>query len=60
MTTYNVEQQGRFQRPFVRLPCPHLVTGRSVFFAWKTSRRHEPGIQNIAAGLLDQEVLNLV
>ncbi len=41
---------------FVRLPCHHLVTGDQFFFAWKTSRRHEPGIQILRRWLLDQSI----
>ncbi|WP_022964405.1 LysR substrate-binding domain-containing protein [Halopseudomonas pelagia] len=41
---------------FVRLPCHHLMTGDQFFFAWKTSRRHEPGIQILRRWLLDQSI----
>ncbi|MFO7703948.1 MAG: LysR substrate-binding domain-containing protein [Halopseudomonas sp.] len=41
---------------FVRLPCHYLMTGDQFFFAWKTSRRHEPGIQILRRWLLDQSI----
>lgn len=41
---------------FVRMPCHHLMTGDQFFFAWKTSRRHEPGLQVLRRWLLDQSI----
>ncbi|HSP32215.1 MAG TPA: LysR substrate-binding domain-containing protein [Halomonas sp.] len=41
---------------FVRLPGHHVMTGDQFFFAWKTSRRHEPGIQSLRRWLHDQSI----
>lgn len=41
---------------FVRLPCHHVMTGDQFFFAWKTSRRNEPGIQLFRQWLVSQAV----
>ncbi|MGO1500655.1 MAG: LysR family transcriptional regulator [Marinobacter sp.] len=41
---------------FVRLPCHSLVTGDKFYFAWKTSRRREPGIQILRRWLVSQAI----
>ncbi|MEH6671914.1 LysR substrate-binding domain-containing protein [Halopseudomonas sp.] len=41
---------------FVRLPCHHLMTGDQFYFAWKTSRRQEPGIQILRRWLVQQSM----
>ncbi|MGO1502446.1 MAG: LysR family transcriptional regulator [Marinobacter sp.] len=41
---------------FVRLPCHSLVTGDKFYFAWKTSRRREPGIQILRHWLVSQAI----
>lgn len=41
---------------FVRVPCHHLMTGDQFYFAWKTSRRQEPGIQILRRWLLEQSI----
>lgn len=41
---------------FVRLPCHPLVTGDKFYFAWKTSRRREPGIQTMRRWLVSQAI----
>ncbi|MBL4835094.1 MAG: LysR family transcriptional regulator [Pseudomonas sp.] len=41
---------------FVRLPCHHLMTGDIFYFAWKTSRRHEQGIQMLRRWLVEQSI----
>lgn len=41
---------------FVRLPCHSLVTGDKFYFAWKTSRRQEPGIQTLRRWLVSQAI----
>ncbi|WP_339799403.1 LysR family transcriptional regulator [uncultured Marinobacter sp.] len=41
---------------FVRLPCHSLITGDSFFFAFKTSRRQEPGIRVLRRWLVAQAV----
>ncbi|MEH6688029.1 LysR substrate-binding domain-containing protein [uncultured Halopseudomonas sp.] len=41
---------------FVRLPCHHVMTGDQFYFAWKTSRRHEPGIQILRRWLVQQSI----
>ncbi|MBE01747.1 LysR family transcriptional regulator [Marinobacter lutaoensis] len=39
---------------FVRLPCHPVVTGDRFYFAWKTSRRRERGIQILRRWLVDE------
>ncbi|WP_220348658.1 LysR substrate-binding domain-containing protein [Alkalilimnicola ehrlichii] len=39
---------------YVRLPCPHYVTGDEFHFLFKTSRRNEPAIRIIRQWLLQQ------
>ena len=41
---------------FVRLPCHHVITGDQFYFAWKSSRRHEPGIQILRRWLVQQSI----
>lgn len=41
---------------FVRLPCHYVVTGDQFYFAWKTSRRRERGIQLLRKWLVDQAI----
>lgn len=41
---------------FVRLPCHALVTGDKFYFAWKTSRRRERGIQTLRRWLVDEAI----
>jgi len=41
---------------FVRLPCHPVMTGDTFYFAWKTSRRREKGIQLLRRWLLDQAI----
>lgn len=41
---------------FVRLPCPAVMTGDEFYFAWKTSRRRERGIQIIRRWLVDEAI----
>lgn len=41
---------------FVRLPCHELITGDSFHFAFKTSRRTEPGIVRLRRWLLSEAV----
>ena len=41
---------------FVRLPCHPLVTGDTFYFAWKTSRRQERGIQILRRWLVGQAI----
>jgi len=41
---------------FVRLPCPPVFTGDRFWFAWKTSRRHEPGLQILRHWLVDEAI----
>ncbi len=41
---------------FVRLPCHPVMTGDEFFFAWKTSRRGERGIQLLRRWLVSQAI----
>lgn len=41
---------------FVKLPCHFVVTGDRFYFAWKTSRRRERGIQLLRRWLVSQAV----
>lgn len=41
---------------FVRLPCHELTTGDSFYFAFKTSRRRDPGIRRLQRWLGSQAV----
>lgn len=41
---------------FVRLPCHHLMTGDKFYFAWKTSRRRERGLQVLRRWLVDEAI----
>lgn len=41
---------------FVRLPCHSVMTGDSFFFAWKTSRRRERGIQLLRRWLVSEAI----
>jgi LysR family transcriptional regulator, glycine cleavage system transcriptional activator len=41
---------------FVRLPTHSVMTGDSFYFAWKTSRRREKGIQILRRWLVNQAV----
>lgn len=41
---------------FVRLPSYSLVTGDKFYFAWKTSRRRERGIQWLRRWLVDEAI----
>ncbi|MBD3657269.1 MULTISPECIES: LysR family transcriptional regulator [Marinobacter] len=41
---------------FVRLPCHAVVTGDRFYFAWKTSRRRERGIQLLRRWLVDEAI----
>jgi len=41
---------------FVRLPCHPVMTGDTFYFAWKTSRRQEKGIQLLRRWLVDQAI----
>lgn len=41
---------------FVRLPCHHVMTGDQFYFAWKSSRRHEAGIQILRRWLIQQSI----
>lgn len=41
---------------FVRLPSHSLITGDKFYFAWKTSRRREPGIQIMRRWLVSQAI----
>ncbi|MCK7550782.1 MULTISPECIES: LysR substrate-binding domain-containing protein [Marinobacter] len=41
---------------FVKLPCHFVVTGDRFYFAWKTSRRRERGIQLLRRWLVAQAV----
>lgn len=41
---------------FVRLPCHPVMTGDEFYFAWKTSRRQEPGIQILRRWLVDEAI----
>lgn len=40
----------------VRIPAHSLVTGDRFYFAWKTSRRNEPGIQALRRWLVEQAI----
>ncbi|TGN38948.1 LysR family transcriptional regulator [Marinobacter confluentis] len=42
---------------FVRLPGHAVMTGDTFYFAWKTSRRHERGIQMLRRWLVDEAIL---
>jgi len=41
---------------FVRLPCHSVMTGDEFFFAWKTSRRSERGLQLLRRWLVDEAI----
>ncbi|GGC65979.1 LysR family transcriptional regulator [Marinobacter halophilus] len=41
---------------FVRLPTHSVVTGDKFYFAWKTSRRQERGIQTLRRWLVDEAI----
>ncbi|WP_303289818.1 LysR family transcriptional regulator [Marinobacter sp. SS5-14b] len=41
---------------FVRLPAHSVVTGDKFYFAWKTSRRQERGIQLLRRWLVDEAI----
>ncbi|WP_166256620.1 LysR family transcriptional regulator [Marinobacter salicampi] len=41
---------------FVRVPCHSLVTGDIFYFAFKTSRRKEPGIQLLRRWLIEEAI----
>lgn len=41
---------------FVRLPCHSVTTGDEFFFAWKTSRRSERGLQLLRRWLVDEAI----
>lgn len=41
---------------FVRLPCHAVMTGDRFYFAWKTSRRREPGLQVLRRWLVDEAI----
>lgn len=41
---------------FVRLPCHPVMTGDEFFFAWKTSRRSERGLQLLRRWLVDEAI----
>ena len=41
---------------FVRLPCHPVMTGDKFYFAWKTSRRGERGLQVLRRWLLDEAI----
>ncbi|HBX41648.1 DNA-binding transcriptional regulator, LysR family [Marinobacter sp. DSM 26671] len=41
---------------FVRLPCHPVMTGDEFYFAWKTSRRKERGIQLLRRWLVSQAI----
>ena len=41
---------------FVRLPTHTVVTGDKFYFAWKTSRRRERGIQTLRRWLVDEAI----
>ncbi|WP_236744181.1 LysR substrate-binding domain-containing protein [Marinobacter similis] len=41
---------------FVRLPCHLVMTGDEFFFAWKTSRRSERGLQLLRRWLVDEAI----
>jgi len=41
---------------FVRLPCHPVMTGDEFYFAWKTSRRRERGIQVLRRWLVSQAI----
>lgn len=42
----------------VRLPCHTLTTGDCFYFAFKTSRRHEPGIATLRQWIRQQAVIS--
>jgi len=41
---------------FVRLPTHSVITGDKFYFAWKTSRRREKGIQVLRRWLVDEAI----
>ena len=41
---------------FVRVPCHAVMTGDSFYFAWKTSRRGERGLQLLRRWLADEAI----
>ncbi|MBW4934905.1 LysR family transcriptional regulator [Marinobacter sp. F4206] len=41
---------------FVRLPCHPVMTGDRFYFAWKTSRRRERGLQLLRRWLVDEAI----
>jgi len=46
----------RDSEEFVRLPSHFVMTGDTFYFAWKTSRRQERGIQLLRRWLVDQAI----
>ena len=46
----------RDSKDFVRLPTHSVMTGDTFYFAWKTSRRRERGIQTLRRWLVDEAV----
>jgi len=46
----------RDSEDFVRLPAHSVMTGDTFYFAWKTSRRQERGIQTLRRWLVDEAV----
>lgn len=46
----------RDSEDFVRLPTHSVMTGDTFYFAWKTSRRQERGIQTLRRWLVDEAI----
>src|SRR6056297_15264 len=46
----------RDSEDFVRLPAHSVMTGDTFYFAWKTSRRQERGIQTLRRWLVDEAI----
>lgn len=46
----------RDSKDFVRLPVHSVLTGDTFYFAWKTSRRQERGIQTLRRWLVDEAI----
>jgi len=46
----------RDSEDFVRLPAHSVATGDTFYFAWKTSRRQEQGIQTLRRWLVDEAI----
>jgi DNA-binding transcriptional LysR family regulator len=46
----------RDSEDFVRLPAHSVATGDTFYFAWKTSRRQERGIQTLRRWLVDEAI----